>query len=787
MFVEKGKAKPAPKPGPIDAGAHNPFVVESRENTITLHTRLIIYSVLGTAVLACLGIIYIFLPKTKPIVYETVPVNRTQTATSSGRLPLMDGNGNENNHGSSTLTDLKAEFITFGDFYIPPQTASLALAEDYNLPLNVKSDVINYYELSRKLNLDPYLEDLNNQGFAIIDDAPFIKSAEFYDTYRELLNEEIPVVITKDFIVYYFQNEVKQVYKEVQKSVFYDNVWQIFHDLYKVALARYMDRLEKTGLVNDPVLEGQRLATAYYAMTLKLLMPEASQINGKTGLADANRFTEKDLSTYTFDMPEEIATEVDSEFQLVGRAGGKVKSPLLLYTVDYSRYAVPGDYQANMKLNNFYRAIKWLNTVFPVDYISDDCPNCLLDHDDWQINMIAGAYITKDLSDEQELKNLWAMVYKFIAFFSGLRTELTYLDYRSVYDEVFGRDFAVDRAFSKDNPNREDQTDEFRQKIKAITFAPIEGGLDRADETNRPYIGMRLLQEPFWPNDYLLDQLTGKDLKFTLIPGQKPPLTNCGGNYRCRAIGLDLLNLLEPQNQNQYFLDNSDYSGYDDRVRLLKKELSTFDRNAWNNNIYWSTLDLLKPILSYDMSEMPAFTNSAWVLDRDDNSALAAWVNLHLPADEIDIYSEDFEANNLGVYKECNLRNYIEPNRNLLNVLTAKSDMLSGMIEALGVGEKTNTAIIELRELKAKIDELYSIMEKEISGTQLNADDCKIIKDFSTRYQVKRKGERSFSVNFSSGNALRTNLNDINAVILIYKSNGENILAVGPIFNYSEH
>ena len=40
-----------------------------------------------------------------------------------------------------------------------------------------------------------------------------------------LIKNEIPIILSSDFIIYYYQNVLKNTYKDIQKNAFYENVW----------------------------------------------------------------------------------------------------------------------------------------------------------------------------------------------------------------------------------------------------------------------------------------------------------------------------------------------------------------------------------------------------------------------------------------------------------------------------------------------------------------------------------------------------------------------------------
>lgn len=116
------------------------------------------------------------------------------------------------------------------------------------------------------------------------------------------------------------------------------------------------------------------------------------------------------------------------------------KSPVLLYQRDYRSFVVPEEYKSNAKLNNFYLNTKWLSSEFPLYYQDkNECPDCELDFDDWRVSMITSSFIAKDIFDSYELKNKWARIYKTLAFFKGLRGELTYVHYRDALKNTLVR------------------------------------------------------------------------------------------------------------------------------------------------------------------------------------------------------------------------------------------------------------------------------------------------------------------------------------------------------------
>lgn len=759
----------------------------------------ILFIVLGFLLFAAFAGSILILVLKRPITADTSKNNTSAqqqdkqgvAATSSLPLDIGGENGDDDANGGN-YGDLKAEDLTFGLFYKEIKDDFKPNSPNYELPMNIKTDVLNYYDVSRKIDLDPYIDDLNKNGFSLLEKKTLAETDNFFDSYRFLSKNGIPLFVTNDFIFYYYQNTIKNVFKEIEKNAFYENIWNINKSLLDKAVIRYRQRLDLVGNVNDPVLEAERLEVAYFAVALKLLMPENGQINRKTDFVDIAKFNVQEADLFSFNIPNFLEADIEKEVKLIRESKGVVKSPILLYPVSYNAFSVPNDYRDNAKLNNFYLATKWFNSVFPLYYKSDTCPNCLLDHDDWIINMGAASLISKDMYNDQELKNQWAVVYKIISFFNGLRSDLTYLHYNEALTQIFGSGYDVESIFDENNNQREADFAKIQDKIARYDFLDIEGVLDRGNNELKPWLGMRMLQQPFWPNDYLLNYLSGDDL---LIKGDKTKgqdITICASkkvssSYRCRGFGLDIINLFYPiQSSYDYFRVNTDYFNYDERYNVLKKQINYFDVSTWNSNVYWMTLDISKKLAGYSRENMPIFMNKdGWEEKKDFNAILGGWVNLHLDADILGIYEGTDESGGLDMGHGCNMYNYIEPNVGFVEELIAKNNMLIDMFAALKITKKTNTASIELREINGKFEQIVSIMKKELSGESITDDDCAFIEDFSQHYVVEKKGGKNFFIKFDDG-SINESINDVKPMSVIYKNGDKKILTVGPVFNYQE-
>ncbi|MBU4375793.1 DUF3160 domain-containing protein [Patescibacteria group bacterium] len=752
-----------------------------------------------------LGIFSYFIFIKKDIGADSVEAPSGQNGdinNSAGILPdILSNGGNGAADKINIPKDLKAEDLLFGHFYKEP-TEDCGCSESLSLglPINVKTDVANYYDVSRKINLDSAVQQLSQEGFAALDN-PFSgknnknsasdqQADDFYGMYNLLGEKEIPLLITGDFLIYYYQNVLKQVYKDIERDVFYNDLWRINKSFYEIANSRYRESRDSAGIVNDPVLEGQRMEAAYFAVAMELLKPDPSQISAE---ADDNKFSAIEAEEFEFNSPAYLKDDIEREIRLIMEAKKKDKSSIFLYARDYQEFKIPQNYEDSAKLRNFYLAAKWMNSVFPLHYADSECQDCLLDKDDWAINMIAACLITKDFFDNQDLKNQWAKIYKVISFFSGLRSGLTYLHYQDVLVDSFGGDYDLTGIFALDNPAGEENLAKLREKIAKYEFSEIEGGINRVESSNMPSVGMRMLQQSYWPDDYIFSRLinpsTGLYLSDVKNFESGVNLTNCKTERpaeRCGGFGLDVINLIYPiGDDNDYFRENTNYQNYAGQSAYLKNQLKYFNVGSWHSNSFWATLSIAKSFLEPGSNSRHPYESDNWQ-NKNIDSSLAAWVNLRLPADEL-ISGWQKEGGNLGLVKADSDYNYVEPDIKLAGELAANARMLLDALLALEVIKEPDPTCNKLNALINKLEEIKSIIAKELSGEQLGNAELEVINNFAKQFVVAKSGAKNIELpSAGSKKAVVDSIEGVKLLALVYNYGNKKVFAVGPIFNYQE-
>jgi len=705
-------------------------------------------------------------------------------------LPNLNGDKDDDElSGNNVLPYLNVEYLSFSDFYKAPDNNLNVNLKNYELPINIKVEGMNYYDLSRKINLDAGVADLNRLGFTILDN-PWAKEVnDFYSIYGRLEERQIPIMITSDFLIYYYQNMLKKIFKDIEENVFYTNLWLVNKELYNLAKNRYEARLASIGQINDSILEGQRMEMAFFAVALELLKPDINQIVSKGSLDEKGKFSQIDAERFSFNPAPYLRADVLAEVALIKTGRESKKSPNLLYVRNYSEFQVPREYKNDAKLNNFYLAAKWLNSVFPLEYKSASCPDCLLDKEDWRLSMIASSLIATDFSSRSDLKNRWARVYKLMGFFNGLREEINYVDYRDALVALFGEEYTIEEVFDDYNKEAPNNLEKLKSKLLTYEYPLIRGALDKKDPANKTKIGFKMLAEPYWPNDYIFSRLIWPNVREYNGPEEKPNnLTSCEVNrvvIRCNGLAIDIVNLVSPMAGQEIFDKNSQYLNY---VRESNKLLTELNRDAlWYTSNYWTNISVMKVVLD-DKVKQPVFTNSPEWKKKNINTAVSTWVNMQLPLETVSL-TPVFRGQSLSSFARYNDYAYIEPNLPLINELIAINNMMAQMFAALRLNEEIGSATHNIQLIDKDLQALKKIIIKELSGEELDEKDGETITDFARKYLVESSSDRDkiIQIPFPKNKInVKENLSQLKLIAVVHLVGNNKVISVGPIWNNQE-
>ncbi|MDD4412605.1 MAG: DUF3160 domain-containing protein [Patescibacteria group bacterium] len=760
-------------------------------------------SVISLSIVAIALVVFLNLRNKKQAVIETGPKNTDLTSLLPTDIKPLENSENSNNNSL-----VQAEKVFFGNYYQEIKESFTAKKKDSDLPLDVKVDAANYYPLSREINLDNVVNNLNTNGFAVIDN-PYEKEAkDFYSIYNIISQKQLPFLITSDFMYYYYQTFLKRIYKSIETDVFYSSFWDLNKEMFEQADQRYRERYVKVGILNDPILEGLRLEAVYFAMNLELLKPRLNQVipiqkdSVKPRDYLAGNFTNLEAEKYSFTAPDYLNPTIKSELALIDKAGKynkDIKSPALLYERDYNEFKIPLEYQYTPKLNNLFQAIRWTKSLFPLYYKDADCPSCFLDKQDWYINQAAAHLIARDLYQKQAWQNKWAKVYKAIGFFSNIRSELAYIEYDQAFRELYPNK-TVEDVFDNSNPSRNTDLEILKNKIADNDYDPAKGGLNRQTEVGKRESGMRILQDDYDPTEFFYSKLlydkVGNYINYQtnkVYPGLN---TLCDikadTKIRCRGIALDLINptFNEPITTD-YFAVNTKYENYANQVPLLRSHFANFNEVDWHKDAFWSNYNIGRKFLNSRRQDNFPHTESA------------AWVNRVLETVESANLSIGFSSDHWisSVKKEVKLStapskviayHYIEPNLDLISEMLANTKMIFNVFVKLDLVKQNNG---DFKELIEDLEVLRLMVIKENKGEDFSYNDWLSVNNLISKYYVDSLGVKERKISFNDpindpnalkAKTLKQSISKLKILAEVHKVGDRDVIFVGPAFSYWE-
>lgn len=732
---------------------------------------------------------------------QNININQNVNVNGGGYLPFPQDRF-PINQSNGTVEITPKERKLFADYYQPNEIRFSPQVPQYQLPLNIKTDVLNYRDLSRKIDLDAVEDELESQGFVVITYPLSGNKQNFESVYKTLNQQVIPIFVTADSVTHLNQLQLNTIFKEIEQEVFYHTAWQVSKRLYDLAKFRFDQRRQGLTIASDLLIEASRLETAFFATALELLKPKPYQIKDEgisVGL-EKKFFSPQEGRQYNFELPESIKDQVNKEVELIKNHNREAKSPLFLYPKDYQVFKPDSAYQSSEKLKNYSLAAKFYSEyLFPLYEKNDSCPDCLLDIDDQRITLVAASLIAQDFNNDKEARNLWLKIYKTLSFFQGLEYDFTYLHYLDALINTFGPDFDVEQIFDPSNPEFEANVAKLQEKLETYSLLEIEGS-----QKEKAKKGLKLLRAKFPTEDFLFSKLTTPKVgNYLGNPEDKNtwPLTLCHNKEkdyysRCLPRTLDVLSLINSDTAAEIINLERDnlYQGYNENVNRLKQEIERFDQYTWFGTLYWATLKTLESALTSFKQNFPTFMQSELWQKKEVNTALASRFNLRKKY-LIKLQTQEEEISKIST--SLIDYGYVEPIPAYYNTLLAVNKMLKNALIDLEIVSVADPIIYRLENNIELLTKLRDISIKELENQNLDPEEIVFIDEFYKQYRllVGDLDSTVKSVNFTDSTytssetkrTLKESLENLNLLLIIYKNpNDELILAAGPVFNYYE-
>jgi hypothetical protein len=597
-------------------------------------------------------------------------------------------------------------------------------------------------ELSAVSNLDAYgfsdtqMSYLEANGFVV---AP-TDYREFYTLYQSTGGQQKPIFVTTDSVLHVYHLLFDKVLRTAEEEYF---VFDLLN-LTRGMLWASQDQLQ--ALQGTTLEDVARRNVAYFAVALKLLDPQA-------------------------EIPSEVTGEVAEELTRIEAHEGFAESTILPgYEEDYSQYVPRGHYTRNETRQRYFKAMMWYGRInFRLKEL-DETRSALL---------IAQALSQLEIEGEPA-SGIWERIYEPTVFFVGATDDLNIYDYQNLMTELYGVVPEAPDAFLDD-----DLLQDFIEAARQLPPPQINSmwvwvSEDREEATQ----GFRFMGQRFVIDAYVFQQLIYSNVEGRFLPKGLDVLSAMGSD--------EAFSLLDEMGETQY-------PGYVEQMEKVQGEIAALEMDSWTQNLYWSWLYALGPIIEVKGGQYPAFMQTRAWLHKDLHTALGSWTELK--HDTI-LYAKQAYAELTAMPPQAAVRGYVEPNPEAYARLAALTRMtLDGLGQrGLLISEDKDS----LEYLETVLLSLKTIAEKELAGEGLTDDEYYFIDSYGDVLEgltiaAADKAEPGGSLDEeeaavvadvatdpNSGQVLEEGVGRVFAIYVAVETEGNLAVAQGGVFSYYE-
>lgn len=529
----------------------------------------------------------------------------------------------------------------------------------------------------------------------------------------ELRKPENAVFITSDWTLHTFHKLLAKEIEYIEQHNFYPDLLSISRSMLRRSLGEYA----KAGDQEKKDSYG-RISAFFLVPTVVMETVEKQSKGTQESMVvldsdgDSAERVMAQLATYKEKVPQPIYDVAQKELEYVMAAEKVVGSPLfyelkaeagLDENEDYTQYTPRSHYNKNPVLRAYFRAMMWYGRssfVVKSEKLTRDAMN-----------------ITLMMKDDEKATELWKRIYNTTSFLVGASDDLGLEDYGKAIASLQSQGKAVDGALVGDL-QKEIATYE-GPKIMSSAFSGDKVTQLSKEELQAKTKGFRFMGQRFVADAFVFSTLTQGDEKPDPKFGQKLP-----SSTTALAVMTTLGSAKAEQFLGDWVKENAPESKeiINDRVAKLKAYFASLSEEAWGQNVYWSWLHTLKPLLSSFPQGYPMFCrNEAW--DRKDlQSALGSWTELK---HDTLLYAKQSYAEMGGGGPEGEIppvpKGYVEPNVEFYDRLIALAQLSKDGLEQQ---QLLDSMFLDRNEtLIAELKFIRDMAVKEVQNEKIRDED----------------------------------------------------------------
>jgi hypothetical protein len=647
-----------------------------------------------------------------------------------------------------------------GPVYViaPAQAAGFAPAEET-------------YEMAVSPALPPYSTDLtavanpdaagplNEAQRAFLQENGFVvvpsSSAQIYQIYQQLEEQGQPIFVTTDALLhsYHILYDYTLRYAEVSHFV---------ADLEGLTAAMLEKAQEQEAGTGGEVQAAARRNVAFFAVAASLLDP-------------------------AFTPPAEVQELVAQELALIDAHGGFSESPIFGYKEDYSQYVPRGHYTRNETFERYFKAMMWLGRIsFRLRPGEDEASIAAGRTETRQAILIVAALHGAQVGGEPAL-SAWERIYEPTVFFVGAADDLTVYDYGELIRQVYGE--RLDLAALADSA----RLDEFIARARSLRPPKIVSSYvtDR-QEVVAATQGFRFMGQRFVPDSYIFQQLV-----YDKVGTPDDPRGMPNGLDIAAALGSQRAWQILDQEYNE-----TRYANYTAQMEKVRDEFAALPAEQWGENLYWSWLHSLRPLLEARGEGYPVFMRGpAWV-DKDLHTFQGSWAELRHDTILYAKQSYAVMATGLGPPPPQMARGYVEPRPEVFGRLAALARKMRQGLDNRGLLDD------EFRHKLSRLEELLTALtgmaEKELAGEPLSDEEQEQVRHIGdaleelTTFMVETEGQLSSEADErmaiiadvhtdpNTEQVLEVGVGDAFLIFVVAPVDGQPTVTQGGVFSYYE-
>lgn len=639
------------------------------------------------------------------------------------------------------------------------------------LPLALVDDVENWGTIKTYFSLSSDQKRvLRENGFVVIpyQDASGSPVNDTVQPYKDLKNDDMPIFITGDTLLHLYHIQFNEILKGVEEREFYNQILSVSNAMLKQAKNDYSS-------FTDPDLkEAARRNVAFFAVGLSLLEENPVEI------------------------PRYVENNVSSELAAIAAHEGFSKSAVFHIKEDYSQYVPRGHYTRSELLKRYFKAMMWYGRMAFLIRGSDIVSEYDAKIATLQASLIASELPNVQVSDGENAHDLWKQIYAVTSFFVGKADDLTPYEYVDCLGDVFGLQFNVTEL------TNETKLLDLQVALAKLRSPKIYGGTgdcaidppftkEKLAECLNKTKGMRLMGQRYIPDSFIFQQLVAPATGSFL--GSGTPFTMGAFGQRVFPRGLDVMAVLGSQRAWQILneTDDSNYESYDQQIRSLHINFSVFNTSEWHQNLYWSWLYTLKPLLQEFNKSYPAFMQTQAWQDKELQTTLASWAELR--HDTILYAKQSYTPRLIAIPPQHETKGYVEPVPEFYVRLQTLTNMTYDGLESMNVLNQTEKT--RLQNLETILNELITISKKELENTPLTEAEYSYIRNIGEHLEelvtgVDKRGQQTTIIadvhtDANSGQCLEEGVGYIDMLLAAYRlPDGTVHLGAGPVLSYYE-